>query len=274
MERFDYLKNILTEYFPDIDDKKVNQLLTYYDMVIEKNKVMNLTAITEFKEFVFKHIVDSLQLFRIYQIKNTESLIDVGTGAGFPGIPLKILYPGLKVTLFDSLQKRLTFLDEVISALGLTDIVTVHGRAEEFGRKPEFREQFDIVVSRAVAELTSLCEISLPFCKVGGVFIAYKGGKGDEELKAAEYCIKQLACKIDKKVEFILSNDGMINDSTINNSTINDKSDLSGNPDQNSKQDNEYVRILIKIKKTHPCSDKYPRAGGKPFKSPLYLVKR
>lgn len=250
MDRFEYLKTRIAEMLPKVSDSQINQLLTYYDMVVEKNKVMNLTAITEFEEFVTKHIIDSLQLFRVFDIKNDLSLIDVGTGAGFPGIPLKIIYPELKVTLFDSLQKRLTFLDEVIAELGLTSIVTVHGRAEEFGRKPEFRERFDLVVSRAVAELTSLCEIALPFCKIGGSFIAYKGDKGAEELETAEYCIKMLGCRIDKKCRFVLQND---------------------NPSDNQTSDNnDYSRMLIKIKKIHNTNEKYPRGGGKPFKLPLY----
>lgn len=246
MDRFLFLKSELNKYFDSVSDTQVNLLLQYYDMIIEKNKVMNLTAITEFEEFVQKHFIDSLQLYRVIDLSNENmSLIDIGTGAGFPGIPLKIMYPGLKVTLFDSLQKRLTFLDDVIDALKLDNICTVHGRAEEFGRKDDFREKFDVVVSRAVADLTSLSEISIPFCKVKGCFIAYKGSKGEQELESSQYCIKTLGCRVDTKVCFNLN--------------ASDSSD-------------EYDRMLIKIVKTSSTNAKYPRGGGKPFKQPLYLV--
>ena len=172
------------------DDTRTEKLIKYYEMTIEKNKVMNLTAITEFEEFVMKHYVDSLSIIKVMDLNGKPySLIDIGTGAGFPGIPLKIMFPELDITLFDSLQKRLVFLGEVIRDLGLKKIVTVHGRAEEFGRKLDYREKYDIVVSRAVAELTPLCELSIPFCKVGGCFISYKGMKGDEELADADRAI-------------------------------------------------------------------------------------
>ena len=243
-----------------IDEKKSEQLLQFYEMIIEKNKVMNLTAITEFEEFVAKHFADSLSIIKIPGIREyfqkfanvTDSatdgekrinLIDIGTGAGFPGVPLKIVFPDLDVTLFDSLQKRLTFLDEVIDRLGMQNIKTVHGRAEEFGRKLDYREKYDIVVSRAVAELTPLCELALPFCKVGGRFISYKGGKGGEELKNAEYAIKELGGKKGTICEYTFDT----NDAT-----------------------NE--RTLIEICKVKNTSSKYPRGGGKPFKAPLHMV--
>jgi 16S rRNA (guanine527-N7)-methyltransferase len=213
-------------------------------MTVEKNKVMNLTAITEFEEFVMKHYVDSLSIINVIDLKDKNySLIDIGTGAGFPGIPLKIMFPELDITLFDSLQKRLAFLDDVIRELGLKKIVTVHGRAEEFGRKLDYREKYDIVVSRAVAELTPLCELALPFCKVGGRFISYKGGKGSEELKNAEYAIKELGGKKGTFCEYTFDT----NDAT-----------------------NE--RTLIEICKVKNTSSKYPRGGGKPFKAPLHMV--
>ena len=243
-----------------IDEKKSEQLLQFYEMIIEKNKVMNLTAITEFEEFVAKHFADSLSIIKIPGIREcfqksaivtdsvTDSdkeinLIDIGTGAGFPGVPLKIVFPDLDVTLFDSLQKRLTFLDEVIDRLELKNIKTVHGRAEEFGRKLDYREKYDIVVSRAVAELTPLCELALPFCKVGGRFISYKGGKGGEELNSAEYAIKELGGKKGTICEYTFET----NDAT-----------------------NE--RTLIEICKVKNTSSKYPRSGGKPFKAPLHMV--
>ena len=230
------------------DDIQVGQLIKFYDMTVEKNKVMNLTAITEFEEFVMKHYVDSTAIIKVMDLKEkTYSLIDIGTGAGFPGIPLKIMFPKLNITLFDSLQKRLVFLDEVIRELGLKNITTVHGRAEEFGRKLDYREKYDIVVSRAVAELTPLCELSLPFCKVGGFFISYKGMKGAEELADAERAIKVLGGKLEETSEFILP--------------------------VTEKDENNSGRLLIKIGKIKPTDSKYPRGGGKPFKSPLYIDK-
>ena len=231
------------------NEQQVEQLLTFYEMTIEKNKVMNLTAITDFKEFVIKHFVDSISIVKILDLKNKkQKVIDIGTGAGFPGIPLKIMFPELEITLFDSLQKRLSFLDEVINRLGLKKICTVHGRAEEFGRKLDYREKYDIVVSRAVAELTVLCELALPFCKVGGCFVAYKGVKGSEELSDAAKAITTLGGRTSDKTVFLLPD---------------------GPDDIESKQKSE--RNLIRIDKIKPTDSKYPRGGGKPFKAPLYI---
>jgi len=228
------------------DDIQVGQFIKFYDMTVEKNKVMNLTAITGFEEFVMKHYVDCLSIIKVMDLKDKSySLIDIGTGAGFPGIPLKIMFPKLNITLFDSLQKRLVFLDEVIRKLELKNITTVHGRAEEFGRKLDYREKYDIVVSRAVAELTPLCELSLPFCKVDGFFISYKGMKGAEELADAERAIKVLGGKLKDTLEFILP--------------------------VSEKNENTSGRLLIKIEKVKSTDSKYPRGGGKPFKSPLYI---
>lgn len=231
------------------NEAQVEQLLTFYEMTIEKNKVMNLTAIIDFKEFVIKHFVDSISIVKILDLKNKkQKVIDIGTGAGFPGIPLKIMFPELEITLFDSLQKRLSFLDEVINSLGLKKICTVHGRAEEFGRKLDYREKYDIVVSRAVAELAVLCELALPFCKVGGCFVAYKGVKGSEELSEAAKAITTLGGKTSDNITFSLP----------------EESD-----DVESKQKSE--RNLIRIDKIKPTDSKYPRGGGKPFKAPLYI---
>lgn len=239
MEKLKFLENALKSINCETDNNKTEQILKFYEMLIEKNKVMNLTAITDFEEFVSKHIVDSLSISQIMNLKdNSIKVIDVGTGAGFPGIPLKIMYPSLDITLFDSLKKRLNFLDEVIEELKLENIRTLHGRAEEFGRKDEYREKFDLVVSRAVADLTPLCELTLPFAKVNGSFIAYKGSKGEQELQAADKCIKILGGKISSKVE--LNIDGS-------------------------------SRLLIKIDKIRSTYVKYPRGGGKVFKAPLYI---
>ena len=253
-----YIKEKFTEILGfEPDDTQTDQLIKFYEMTVEKNKVMNLTAITEFEEFVMKHYVDSLSIIKVIDLKDKNySLIDIGTGAGFPGIPLKIMFPELDITLFDSLQKRLAFLDEIIRNLGLKKIVTVHGRAEEFGRKLDYREKYDIVVSRAVAELTPLCELSIPFCKVGGYFIAYKGMKGDIELKSADRAIKVLGGKLAGTYEFTLP------------ATETDLEKDSTEADTNSG------RFLIKISKIKSTDNKYPRGGGKPFKTPLYIEKK
>lgn len=175
-----------------LDDKQLEQFKIYYEMLIEKNKVMNLTAITEYEEVIDKHFVDSILLGTVMNLKQNYTVIDVGTGAGFPGIPLKIVYPSLKVTLLDSLNKRVTFLNEVIGALKLTDITAVHSRAEDGARNALYRESFDLCVSRAVANLSTLSEYCLPFVKKSGYFISYKSAQIQEELEQAEHAVRVL----------------------------------------------------------------------------------
>jgi len=180
----------------EITDKMLSQLDTYYNMVIERNKVMNLTAITDRDDFILKHFIDSISVMECPEdirsrLLGDASLIDVGTGAGFPGMVLKILLPQLKVTLLDSLNKRVLFLDEVITALGLEDITTVHSRAED-GARTGLRDSFDIAVSRAVAAQNILTEYCLPYVKPGGIFIAYKSGSAGEEIQAAGRAVQQL----------------------------------------------------------------------------------
>lgn len=228
----------------DLSDKQMQQYFTYYEMLVEKNKVMNLTAITEEREVVTKHFSDSLSLFKAFVDENSSylydgcRLIDVGTGAGFPGIPLKIAFPKLKVTLLDSLNKRVKFLEEVCNALNLDEVTFVHGRAEDIGRQPEHREGYDLCVSRAVANLASLSEYCMPFVKIGGYFIPYKSGEVDEELKQATKAVHILGGELSKVEKF----------------------NLPGT---------DAARSLVIIRKINTISKKYPRKAGIPTKEPL-----
>lgn len=220
------------------NDEMILQFQTFYNMLIEKNKVMNLTSITELGEVIEKHFLDSVSIIKAYNIESVNDIIDVGTGGGFPGIPLKIVFPHLNITLLDSLNKRIQFLDEVVSELNLENVTTCHGRAEDFGRDELYREKYDLCVSRAVANLSSLSEYCLPFVKVGGHFVSYKSGNSDEEIVSSKGAIKKLSGKIVKIERFNLP-----------------ESDIS--------------RSFILIKKYEKMSDKYPRKSGMPTKKPL-----
>lgn len=221
-----------------LSEDQISQFLIYYEMLVEWNQVMNLTAITEYDEVMKKHFIDSISLIKAYDISRKSSVIDVGTGAGFPGLALKIAYPQLEVTLLDSLKKRINFLDEVIHRLGLENIHTVHGRAEDYAKPQKLRENFDLCVSRAVANLSTLSEYCLPFVKVGGEFISYKSEKIAEELPAAQKVISLLGGSIRNQVEFKLP-----------------ASDIYRN-----------LFVIEKVKKT---PGKYPRKAGLPGKEPL-----
>ena len=225
----------------ELTEEQVKQFYNYYSTLVEWNEKMNLTAITDFKDVVDKHFVDSCApLFKDGPgIKENATLVDVGTGAGFPGLPLKIVRPDLKVTLIDSLNKRITFLNELIfNILKLTDINVYHLRAEEAGRNENYREKFDYVVSRAVANLQTLSEYDIPFLKTGGIFIAYKMiSETDNELTAAK-AFSILNSKLSLKFKY----------------------KIEGSND---------LRILYYISKKGNISNKYPRAGGKPSSKPL-----
>lgn len=221
------------------DDNKIDKLITFYEMVVEKNKVMNLTGITDFDEFVDKHFLDSLILEKgCPDIKEGISIIDIGTGAGFPGIPLAIFYEKCHFTLLDSLNKRINFINEVIYELNLTNVDAIAGRAEDYGKDSSYREQFDLCVTRAVAEINQLCEYTLPFVKVNGVCIPYKSLQVNEELEKGSNAISILGGKFNKIV----------------------KVDIEGT---------DFQRNLVLIDKVKATPDKYPRRAGIPKKKPL-----
>lgn len=236
----EFLVKLFNEINISLSEKQVEQFIIYYEMLVEKNKVMNLTAITEYEDVVVKHFVDSVLLNQIIDLNEVKSVIDVGTGAGFPGIPLKIVFPHLKITLLDSLNKRINFLKEVVDRLKLENVECIHGRAEDFGHNEDYRENFDLCVSRAVANLSTLSEYCVPFIKVNGMFISYKSANLDEELNNSENAIKILGCSI-----------------SDNKSVI-----LPGTSDNT-------VRKFIVIKKGNKLSKKYPRKAGLPSKEPL-----
>ena len=219
-----------------LTEKQIEQFLKYYEMLIEKNKVMNLTAITEYDEVIEKHFLDSISLCQVYDLTKPVKILDMGTGAGFPGVPLKIAFPEVEITLADSLNKRIKFLDEVVAELGLEKVTTVHARAEELARNKEHRESYDLVVSRAVANLSTLGEYCIPFVKMGGNFISYKSGEVDEEVNAAGKAIKILGGEIKDVYKFDLS---------------------------------DQKRSFVTIEKIKTTPKTYPRKAGTPSKEPL-----
>lgn len=240
-----------------LSDEQVEKFMDYYKLLVEWNSFMNLTAITDFDKVILKHFVDSLAVCQAGQFrkklsvedlyaeenglmenKNNISLIDVGTGAGFPGIPLKIIFPNMEITLLDSLNKRVNFLNIIIDKLQLKNIRAFHGRAEDFARKQEHRERYDFCVSRAVANLSTLAELCIPFVKKGGYFISYKSDKVKEELSAGKKAIEILGGKLEDVVEYQLP------DSDIN-------------------------RSLVMVYKEKNTSKKYPRKAGTPAKEPI-----
>lgn len=223
-----------------LSETQVEQFMKYKVLLQEWNEKMNLTAITEDREVITKHFLDCMTINKALNMSEQKTVIDIGTGAGFPGLVIKIAFPHLKVTLVDALKKRLTFLETVINELGLTDIECVHSRAEDLGKNKQYREGFDICASRAVANLAVLSEYTLPFVKVDGYLIALKGQKLDEELEQGQKAIKILGGQLEEVVH-------------------------TGVPftDLNHK--------IAKIKKVKPTATKYPRKAGEPTKAPLGL---
>ncbi len=222
----------------NLDEVQLDQFQKYFEFLVEKNKVMNLTGITEKDEVVDKHFIDSIMLNQVFDLTGNLSVMDMGTGAGFPGVPLKVAFPDLSVTLMDSLNKRILFLDDVIELLGLTNVNTIHGRAEDYAKKGKLRECYDLCVSRAVANLASLSEYCIPYVKKGGYFISYKAGASDEEIKEAQNAIKTLGGKMEEVKKIMIP-------------------------------DTDIERTFVVIRKCLETPNKYPRKAGQPTKNPI-----
>lgn len=237
MEKMTALKRSLQEWNIDISDKQMMQFEMYYELLLEWNSFMNLTAITELQEVIDKHFTDSLAIGK-YVSLTYEKILDLGTGAGFPGIPIKILYPDTEIVLMDSLNKRIKFLNAVIDKLELTKVTAVHGRAEDMARNSIYREKFDICTSRAVANLSTLSEYCIPYVKLDGYFISYKTENAKTEIIEAEKAVKLLGGKLEKTEEYQLP-------------------------------DTDIERILVFIKKCEKTKKTYPRKAGTPGKEPI-----
>jgi len=228
----------LKQHNLSLDKGQLEQFETYYHLLIEWNEKVNLTAITDQEEVYVKHFYDSLTPSFYEDFSNIETLCDVGAGAGFPSIPLKICYPHLKVTIIDSLQKRIHFLETLINELNLTNVNLVHGRAEDIGQDRTYREKFDLVTARAVARMNVLAEYCLPLCREEGLFIALKGSAIAEELTDGKRAIGQLGGKLIRQVNFTLPED-------------------------------EGERSLIWVKKVRKTAKQFPRKAGTPQRRPL-----
>lgn len=222
----------------ELNSKQEEQFNRYYDLLIEWNSKINLTAITDKKEVWLKHFEDSISISNAVDMDDIQDVIDIGTGAGFPGIPIKIMYPHINLTLLDSLNKRIIFLNHVIEELELDNVTTVHGRAEDYGHDMFYREKYDLCVSRAVANLSSLCELCIPFVHVNGKFVSYKSEKAEEEIKLAVNAYTLLGVDDVIPIDVKLSS-------------------------------KEYDRKLIVFNKMRNTPERYPRKAGIPVKKPL-----
>lgn len=238
MNDISILTNSLDRFGISYNKDLIDKLYKYYEMLIEKNAVMNLTAITDFEGVMMKHFVDSLAILKYINIEDNAKVLDIGTGAGFPGIPLKILLPNVDFVLLDAVNKKLRFIKEVIEELGLERIDVIHARAEDLAHIKEYREKFDFVVSRAVANLATLTELSLPFVKKNGYFIPYKSALVDEEILKATHAIRVTGGKYEKVQKFT----------------------LPGYSDE---------RNFVFIRKGVNTPSTYPRKAGLPAKKPL-----
>ena len=232
------LENGCRELGIELSQKQKNQFIQFYEFLVEKNKVMNLTGITEFQEVLVKHFLDSLACVKAVDMSRIKRIMDIGTGAGFPGVPLKIAFPHLEACLLDSLKKRVNFLEETFQMLKLENITAIHGRAEEYAKNKQYRETYDLCVSRAVSNLATLSEYCLPYVKTGGYFISYKSGTVQEEVEQAQKAVKILGGKIQDVVYFQLP-------------------------------DSEIQRSLVVIEKIKATPGRYPRKAGTPLKEPL-----
>ena len=222
----------------ELTELQYNQFIKYMRLVQEWNEKINLTAITDDNEFIKKHFIDCMKAFKSEAIVNAETIIDVGTGAGFPGVPIAILHPTAKITLLDSLNKRINFLNLVVRELGLTNVTTIHSRAEDGARKPELREKFDVATSRAVANMAVLAEFCMPYVKKNGYFVALKGPAIEEELQNGANAIKILGGELKNIIEVSIEN-----------------TDLRHN--------------VVEVLKVKACNKIYPRKAGTVNKNPL-----
>lgn len=238
MKQNDPLRDSLDKLKIQYNDEQIEQFRSYYELLTEWNKKINLTAITGYEDVVRKHFIDSIMICSLLDLNKDIRIIDVGTGAGFPGIPIKILNPDCRIVLLDSLNKRVRFLETVVDELGLDNVECIHGRAEDVSREKNYRASFDLSVSRAVANLSTLCEYCIPFLKKGGMFVSYKSDKADDEINGSENAVRTLGSEITSVKEIALP-------------------------------ETDIVRKFIMITNIKEVSNIYPRKAGIPAKDPL-----
>lgn len=238
MKQNDPLRDSLDKMKIQYYDEQIEQFRSYYELLTEWNKKINLTAITGYEDVVRKHFIDSILICSLLDLNKDIRIIDVGTGAGFPGIPIKILNPDCRIVLLDSLNKRVRFLETVVDELGLDNVECIHGRAEDVSREKKYRASFDLSVSRAVANLSTLCEYCIPFLKKGGMFVSYKSDKADDEINGSENAVRTLGSEITSVKEIALP-------------------------------ETDIVRKFVMITNIKQVSNIYPRKAGIPAKDPL-----